>query len=135
MTTDRFKELADDDAEIRSAAIPAEERVEDPEGLSNLQPLPRARWRSLGEHLDYTRWPERERFLELDREIKAAPRDPGHQRSEARTQASASSKSPNHAKGARVGQRIGRIAPKSDEADFDNVLTSKTNMVRRVKAR
>jgi hypothetical protein len=64
MTTDRFDEFADDD--------PALSDVRDPEALSNLRRLPHGPWRSLGEHLDYTNWSERERFQQLDREIMAS---------------------------------------------------------------
>ena len=35
-----------------------------------LKPLPPGPWRSLGRHLDYTNWADRERFLELDNAIQ-----------------------------------------------------------------
>ena len=68
MTTDRFTEFAEDDLVFPAAAAPGGgER--DLEAESRLYRLPRARFRSLGQHLDYTNWPERDRFMELDREI------------------------------------------------------------------
>lgn len=36
-----------------------------------LQKLPPGPWRSLGGYLDYTDWPERDRFAELDQAIQA----------------------------------------------------------------
>ena len=66
---------------VTGAELTAVDRSADPEAFSALYRLPRARWRSLGEHLDYTHWPDRERFVQLDREILAsrdtAPRNPG----------------------------------------------------------
>jgi len=70
MTTDRFREFADD--VLIQPAISAGDRVKDLEAVSNLRRLPRARWRSLGQHLDYSNWPDRERFMELDRAIEAS---------------------------------------------------------------
>ena len=69
MTTDRFREFADDDLAFDAGANSAGAEVKDPETVSNVHRLPRTRWRSLGEHLDYTHWPERDRFIELDRKI------------------------------------------------------------------
>jgi hypothetical protein len=40
--------------------------------LSQLPPGP---WRSLGGYLDYSDWPERDRFIELDRAIEAGQGD------------------------------------------------------------
>ncbi len=37
-----------------------------------LSRLPPGAWRSLGRHLDYTNWADRERFLELDRAIRTS---------------------------------------------------------------
>jgi hypothetical protein len=134
MTTDRFKEFADD-----GLAQPAAQRARNPgsvpETLSNLNRLPRARWRSLGAHLDYTHWPERDRFLQLDCEIKAAPRDSAHQHSEPRADPSVSSNSPNRADGAPFAQRVVRRMPRVDKGDFNNVLPSQIDFLRRVKAR
>lgn len=107
MTTDRFKELADDDLTFRPAETPEKNRTEDPEALSNLYRLPRARWRSLGEHLDYSHWPERERFVQLDREIMAARgRESDQLRPVPRRCASVLSRSPNRIKGVNVVRRI-----------------------------
>jgi hypothetical protein len=44
-------------------------RSEDHEKLSVLYPLPVGPWRSLGKHLDYTNWADRDHFMQLDREI------------------------------------------------------------------
>ena len=79
MTTDRFKELADEDVVLRQVPIPAVPilgwgGLDDPEAFSALRPLPRGRWRSIGQHLDYTHWPDRERFKQLDREIESHSR-------------------------------------------------------------
>lgn len=43
-----------------------------------LQKLEAGPWRSLGGYFDYSLWPERDRFLELDRAIAAGQdlRDP-----------------------------------------------------------
>jgi hypothetical protein len=53
-------------ARERSADTPREIRGP----LSKVEPGP---WRSLGGYLDYSHWQDRERFLELDRAIAAAP--------------------------------------------------------------
>jgi hypothetical protein len=42
-----------------------------PEIQTRLQRLPQSPWRSLGGLLDYTDWPERDRFVRLDMEIRA----------------------------------------------------------------
>ena len=49
-------------------ADPVEQGVET---VSRLRRLPPGPFRSLGEYLDYSGWPDRERFLELDRALKA----------------------------------------------------------------
>src|SRR5579863_4709461 len=41
-----------------------------------LRELPPGPWRSSGGYLDYSDWPERERFAELDRAIQAGDRCP-----------------------------------------------------------
>jgi hypothetical protein len=38
--------------------------------ISRLRELPPGPFRSLGKYLDYTDWPDRDRFMELDREIQ-----------------------------------------------------------------
>jgi hypothetical protein len=43
------------------------------ETISRVHRQPPGPWRSLGQHLDYTDWPERDRFVYLDREIKKMP--------------------------------------------------------------
>jgi hypothetical protein len=43
------------------------------ETVSRVRRQPPGPWRSLGQHLDYTDWPERDRFVQLDREIKRMP--------------------------------------------------------------
>jgi hypothetical protein len=43
------------------------------ETISRVRRQPPGPWRSLGQHLDYTNWPERDRFLQLDQEIKRMP--------------------------------------------------------------
>lgn len=50
------------------ACTPTEAITECPSPLAK---LPASRWRSLGEYLDYTAWPGRERFAQLDMEITA----------------------------------------------------------------
>ena len=45
--------------------------VATPEIQTRLQRLPQSPWRSLGGLLDYTDWPERDRFAQLDMEIRA----------------------------------------------------------------
>ena len=42
-----------------------------PAEASCLPELPPSRWRSLGKHLDYTYWADRDRFVELDARIMA----------------------------------------------------------------
>lgn len=49
-------------------ADPAEENAE---AVSRLRRLPPGPFRSLGGFLDYSNWPDRDRFLELDRALKA----------------------------------------------------------------
>ncbi len=54
--------------------MPAEqpEHEEGPSAIAPpLEKLPPSRWRSLGGYLNYAEWPERERFAELDRALKA----------------------------------------------------------------
>jgi hypothetical protein len=72
VTKDKFKkekeqEFVQFEADELEAAG---ESLEDPESGSSLYPLPPGRFRSLGRHLDYTDWPDRERFVALDRELK-----------------------------------------------------------------
>jgi hypothetical protein len=38
--------------------------------ISRLRELPPGPYRSLGKHLNYTDWPDRQRFLELDQDIQ-----------------------------------------------------------------
>ena len=40
------------------------------DAMTELFELPPSPWRSLGRHLDYGSWPDRDRFVILDREIK-----------------------------------------------------------------
>jgi hypothetical protein len=44
---------------------------EDVEAVSRLRRLPPGPFRSLGGFLDYAEWPDRDRFLELDRSLRA----------------------------------------------------------------
>ena len=105
MTTDRFRELADDDPPFGPAGMAAN-IFRDPESLSSVYRLPRGRWRSLGEHLDYTDWPERERFAQLDREIKAARGAEPEKQS--RQFLSRPSRLPNRVSSVSVVRRIGK---------------------------
>src|SRR5579872_6841280 len=53
--------------------FPAEPWLEEkPEAVEtrSLKHVPPGPWRSLGRCLDYTNWPDRDRFLELDRAIQ-----------------------------------------------------------------
>lgn len=43
------------------------------EAQSRLHELPPGRWRSLGRHLDYTNWADRDRFVQLDWAIRLSP--------------------------------------------------------------
>jgi hypothetical protein len=40
---------------------------------SKLHELPPGKWRSLGRHLDYTEWADRDRFVKLDQAIRLLP--------------------------------------------------------------
>ena len=51
-----------------SAGDPANEA----ESVSNLRELPPGPFRSLGRVLDYSDWPDRDRFLELDKALSAS---------------------------------------------------------------
>ncbi len=55
-------------------AQPACDSEKDIEAISALFELPAGPWRSLGQHLDYTDWPDRERFIALDHAIRSEPR-------------------------------------------------------------
>jgi hypothetical protein len=45
---------------------------EDIESFSALFELPPGRWRSLGRHLDYTDWADRDRFKALDYALRSS---------------------------------------------------------------
>jgi hypothetical protein len=65
---------ANDDLDFESsdaldAMFGQQQEHADIEAISRLRRLPPGPWRSLGRYLDYTNWPERDRFLELDRAI------------------------------------------------------------------
>ena len=55
--------------------VTGEEAESSPEIKPPLEKLPEGPWRSLGGYFDYRHWPDRDRFLELDKAIatNAAP--------------------------------------------------------------
>jgi hypothetical protein len=63
---------AKEDQAFGASETAAVNAPEDRDPFSPLCPLPPGPWRSLGQHLDYTDWPARERFMELDRAIEAS---------------------------------------------------------------
>ncbi len=62
------REARIDDGQRLFREIPARE-VPGREIKEPMEKLPEGPWRSLGGYFDYSLWPERERFLELDRII------------------------------------------------------------------
>ena len=58
-----------DDFESRSRRLRSQEATKPNWNVQKVAPGP---WRSLGGVFDYSDWPDRERFLELDRAIAAA---------------------------------------------------------------
>jgi hypothetical protein len=67
MSTAFYRPLVYSDLVI--AQLPAWEEVSI--AAPPLEQTPPGPWRSLGSYLDYTDWPDRERFVELDRSIAA----------------------------------------------------------------
>lgn len=59
--------------EPSAAASRREAVTENGMGLHELPPGP---WRSLGRYLDYTNWPDRDRFVALDRAIEKLASEP-----------------------------------------------------------
>lgn len=63
-------------ARIDALEIDAEEKdVEPLVSVSRLRELPPGPYRSLGRHLDYSRWADRDRFMELDEAIRFGERN------------------------------------------------------------
>jgi hypothetical protein len=58
------------DAEDELDAAPYEAPIEAVRVVSRLREQPPGPYRSLGKYLDYSNWPDRERFLELDQDIR-----------------------------------------------------------------
>ena len=74
METNHLTAALEESQVFGASEIAATNAPTDRDSFSALHPLPPGPWRSLGRHLDYTNWPARERFMELDRKIEASPR-------------------------------------------------------------
>src|SRR5579862_8543736 len=71
----RFCRISGDSGgELRSRMenLMDDEFITIPDYTPVLTPLPVSSWRSLGGYFNYARWPQRERFLELDKAIVIA---------------------------------------------------------------
>lgn len=72
METSQLKTATEENQVFRSFETTATNVPENPDSFSALHRLPPGPWRSLGQLLDYTNWPDRERFMELDRAIEGS---------------------------------------------------------------